>query len=481
MRKGMLVIGVAALALLMVTSASAANRGIDFIPMGFYDFGNPNILPYSAGWQITADGSYITGVPSPFGGCMSWTKETGWDVISLDNASICYISDDGSEMSSEIANANGRQVTARWDGTQWVEIDTSPFPNLPCDFNKLGNHGGISGDGSTVGGLYWDTCSYARGYTEDGSFSILEGLRDDSSRVNALNQDGSVAAGWTRIEWGGWFSTRWTNGVAEWWPGDGSGNPDIFIGETRALTSDGQMAVGDPYPYPSGLPREGWIENANGFQSTGALPWGWFNDAGLNIDLTQDGTMAVGRFGFGPFSVATIWTEATGLIDMNQFLIDQGRTEIFEGWVLNQINAVSDDGTMLTGFGGNPDNWTEGFVIDLSKVSVCHAPGGDTSKARTLMIGWNSMPDHVGHGDFLGTCEAAPLSRDASAMRMQELRNNPRARAMMSRHGSGNVTSDLLDLMPSANFWHELNGATATTPAVGAEKSAPKERTAIRR
>lgn len=482
MRKSMLVFGVAALALLMVTSASAANRGIDFIPMGFYDFGDPNVLPYSAAWDMTADGSYITGVPSPFGGCMSWTKDGGWELISLDNASLCFIDDAGVEMSSEIIDPNGYETTARWDGTQWVEIDTDAYPNAPCDYLRLGNHGGISGDGSTVGGLYWDGCSYARGFSDtNGTFEVLPGVLDDDSRVNGLDYDGNVAVGWNRISWGGWQATRWIDGVAEFWPT--RGNTDEFIGEGRAVVPNGTHAIGDPHPDPidNGFSGQAWIMNSNGFQGTGGFLWGWFFDTGLNLDLTDDGTMAVGRWGFGPFSNATIWTEATGIIDMNQFLIDQGRTEIFEGWLLNQVNSVSADGTIIAGFGANPDGWTEGFVIDMSKVSVCHAPPGNPASARTLNIAFSSIGDHVAHGDFLGTCEAAPLSRDAAAMRMDALRRSPGARAMMSRHGSGNVNSDPFDMMPSPNFWHELNGAAGTTPAVGAEKSAPKERTAIRR
>ena len=44
-------------------------------------------------------------------------------------------------------------------------------------------------------------------------------------------------------------------------------------------------------------------------------------------------------------------------------------------------------------------------LVEMSKVKVCHAPGGQPDMERTLSIELNSVADHVGHGDFLGTCE----------------------------------------------------------------------------
>jgi hypothetical protein len=38
------------------------------------------------------------------------------------------------------------------------------------------------------------------------------------------------------------------------------------------------------------------------------------------------------------------------------------------------------------------------------KVTVCHLPGGDINKARTLTIGAPALPAHLGHGDYPGPC-----------------------------------------------------------------------------
>jgi hypothetical protein len=47
----------------------------------------------------------------------------------------------------------------------------------------------------------------------------------------------------------------------------------------------------------------------------------------------------------------------------------------------------------------------EGYIVDISKLWVCHVPPGQPENARTLGIGIESAADHVAHGDFLGTCE----------------------------------------------------------------------------
>jgi len=41
------------------------------------------------------------------------------------------------------------------------------------------------------------------------------------------------------------------------------------------------------------------------------------------------------------------------------------------------------------------------------KVLICHIPGGDFGKARTISVSDDveTIEDHLSHGDFLGSCE----------------------------------------------------------------------------
>jgi hypothetical protein len=42
-------------------------------------------------------------------------------------------------------------------------------------------------------------------------------------------------------------------------------------------------------------------------------------------------------------------------------------------------------------------------VVNIAKASVCHK--GDEPAERTLTISWDSLGNHIGHGDQIGTCE----------------------------------------------------------------------------
>ena len=44
------------------------------------------------------------------------------------------------------------------------------------------------------------------------------------------------------------------------------------------------------------------------------------------------------------------------------------------------------------------------------KVTLCHLPGGDRSKAHTITVGESAWSAHQGHGDYRGACKAhAPV------------------------------------------------------------------------
>ena len=128
------------------------------------------------------------------------------------------------------------------------------------------------------------------------------------------------------------------------------------------------------------------------------------------IDMSEDGSVIGGKFGSFWSSYPVIWTEATGTLDVQYFLVAQGLDDLYF-WFIQQVNTVRADGNMIGGTGTNyvnPDchsQWgcTEGWVAEIAKASVCHKD--DSPAERTLTIGWDSIGDHMAHGDQLGTCE----------------------------------------------------------------------------
>jgi len=190
---------------------------------------------------------------------------------------------------------------------------------------------------------------------------------------------------------------------------------DLFKGEIYDATPDGMYAVGRNYDYSANWDSGFRYNRATGMfdQMPPAETWPYLVDP---FRVSDDGSTAVGNLGTRLTGTAPFfWREGLGTIDLQYFLLGQGLDELFF-WYLSQASTVSADGTVIAGYGVNPDNWLEGWIVDISKVWVCHAPGGDMDKARTLGVGIDSAADHVGHGDFLGTCEflnSGGLSRAA--------------------------------------------------------------------
>ena len=133
-----------------------------------------------------------------------------------------------------------------------------------------------------------------------------------------------------------------------------------------------------------------------------------------------------------------MWSEATGTVDFQLFLVAQGLDELFF-WYLAQNNTVSADGMTIGGIGYNPDNLQEGFIVDLHKVWICHMPPGNPENARTLGVEFGSVGDHLAHGDFLGTCEfmnSGGLSRAQAQLRERRMASAPTAEQLLQERNA---------------------------------------------
>ena len=196
---------------------------------------------------------------------------------------------------------------------------------------------------------------------------------------------------------------------------------DLYKGEAYDMTPDGAHAVGRSYNDTTKF-NSGWHSNPDGTFDEMPPPPTWPNlvDA---FRISRDGTTAVGVAGTQlTGKVPIVWRKGVGTIDLQLFLVAQGLDELFF-WGLVQANAVSSDGHTIAGYGVNPDGRIEGWIVDMSKLWICHTPPGQPENARTLGITIESAADHVAHGDFLGTCEfqdSGALSR-AADMRSQLL------------------------------------------------------------
>jgi uncharacterized membrane protein len=106
----------------------------------------------------------------------------------------------------------------------------------------------------------------------------------------------------------------------------------------------------------------GWVQ-----ERLGTLP-GTFAGYGqaMALDLTEDGHTIVGFNRFDPNrSAGFIWTLENGLIDIRDHLARHG-VDLPEGFRINSVTGISDDGSYMTGFGEDTTFWphqTRSFLI----------------------------------------------------------------------------------------------------------------------
>jgi hypothetical protein len=179
--------------------------------------------------------------------------------------------------------------------------------------------------------------------------------------------------------------------------------PELTVGEAYRTTPDGRVILG----MNAGPRAEAWYwTEATGLQLLGRL--GALGPASANA-VSDDGQVIAGFGGNTaqfPSDVsgarAFLWTSSLGFVDFENFLKAQGTW--FEGWILNSVNSMTSDGTTFVGGGYGPHGLAA-WTIKLDKVNICHAPPGNPKNAHTINVPFRGdMDDHLKHGDTIGVC-----------------------------------------------------------------------------
>lgn len=246
----------------------------------------------------------------------------------------------------------------------------------------------VSGDGKTVGGNSYamindnsfnsKSISVAAIWTEeDGKLTELPGLyqeRKTMARVDALNADGTVAAGYQDID-GMWVSSVWKKENGVW--GDGVilfkdnevGLADYknVMQECSCVSPNGKWVGGYGLYIPTGplayaadgtadehLMNEPYIWN----EETGVIQLGMLENApakdgyyGLVNGVSDDGSLAFGTFqttmpGIEIWGVPFIWTKEDGMRDLNDWIAEKYNADL-DGYRVYTISDVSDNGQYL--------------------------------------------------------------------------------------------------------------------------------------
>lgn len=291
---------------------------------------------------------------------------------------------------------------------------TQPVVGSPVSFATA-----ISGDGSTVVGIGFDNDFNLSGYSYRNGTMTPTGSLDGTgfnASAYAVSFDGSVVVGQSDSSGGsGLRAFRWTSGAGIQDIGTVNGGTfSLALG----VSSDGSVIVGnsgsqgDVHAYRwtqaggmQSLPslQGSTFDGAYAVSADGSVIVGsshsqavrWQNGsveplgfvAGLQYtrasSTSADGQV-IGGVAYGNDSKAFVWTPSTGIVDLQARLSSQGMS--LSGWKLQEVSAVSADGTILAGTGtlnGQPAGWVvSGFsavpeptpvALGLSALGFCGA------------------------------------------------------------------------------------------------------------
>jgi uncharacterized membrane protein len=338
--------------------ASAAHAAVTFDYI--FDGGYP--------LAVSTNGTVIAGNDLNYTS-FRWTQATG--MVSLGRPMVVGgggtpdISADGTRIAYSIGSLDDSYSTqGLWTlGYGWQELMPPTPPDGGMIDGSYGSAWGLSGDGNTVVGLYWRSGqgnrAHASKWTQATGVVDLGGTTTgQASRANGVNYDGSVIAGWVETPQGNWRPAAWVNGSMVLLTEFDGVISVAGSGEARATSSNGDIIVGfssDPESHQRAASM--WRRTDGVFGPTEILGWveGSQPEYGNNIPyaVSDDGNLVVGYCTFDGTPFATtgfVWTPSTGVVDVNQWLADNG-VLVDPNFTIQSLSAMTPDGTQIFGYG----------------------------------------------------------------------------------------------------------------------------------
>ena len=353
-------------ALTMAFTAGRALAQGQFVPMGVDN-------TYVTG--MSADGQVVVGVWGSLGPAWRWTPATG--VVNIGSISqTVAVSADGKTIVGTANDDKGVGYAAIWQsGRQWQTLPPPPNGRVLDGKSTIGY--GVSGDGSVIVGLTYVNPNRVEGFRYDAKSGTvpLGTLTGGRSRASVISADGQVIAGWDDLTGRGAGKGYWYGVV--WWQGmQRLMNPFNAVGQVEGVNSNGSALVGRGIP--TSLTHayrftawDGHVEDLRALKrdqsgiGIGGGPADSNEDTAIALAVSDDGNVVVGTSGYQPPTDAFIWTPATKIIKLSDYLTSKGITG-FESWTLVTATDISPDGKIIAGTGlNNAAQRVEGFVVRL--------------------------------------------------------------------------------------------------------------------
>ncbi len=203
-----------------------------------------------------------------------------------------------------------------------------------------------------------------------------------STRANAVNFDGSVVAGWQDSATGFRQGAVWVNGVQSLIKIGLAGGA---LGEAGDISADGVWAVG------SGVNANGnqawrWSAATGGLSLGPPPPPAMASWRGAASSSSADGSKIVGVYrpfpGPATFGNGCFWSQATGLVDLTQYVQSQG-VVLPAATVLALPLDISADGRSFAGL-ARIGATVVGFVVTLDAPCPADLNGDGTVDGSDL-------------------------------------------------------------------------------------------------
>lgn len=341
-----------AVTLMCGTTASASAQEFHRLDTGF--------VPYAV-----SNNGVVAGTSETQGGYFRWTAHAGAVFIGGANPSLYggqpSISNDGTRIGGTNINAvTGEGEMAFYDSTTGVWSNLGGIGGSLDGSTSSGY--GISGDGQSMVGLGWFRGAEAHAIqwsTGTGTIDLGSTVAGRSSRANAVNDNGSVVAGWQDDSFGFRQAAVWINGVQT----TITDNVGSQVGEALAISGDGQWVTGiaandRSWRYNTITSDFEYLEPVDGFP---------FLPNAIGASMTDDGSTIVGTVhSIGPslFGAGYIWREGVGTTSMNDYFDALG-VAYEAGFNFSVPVGVSGDGNTFVGLGLDASGFATGWVVTI--------------------------------------------------------------------------------------------------------------------
>ena len=122
--------------------------------------------------------------------------------------------------------------------------------------------------------------------------------------------------------------------------------------DANAVSADGSTVVGQSSVGSTPWEAFRWTE-AGGIEGLGSLNSGSFGGSEA-FGVSGDGSLVVGMGPSDTGSMAFIWDEEHGMRELAQMLVDELGLDL-TGWTLTRATDISADGSVIVGWGDEPE------------------------------------------------------------------------------------------------------------------------------